>query len=124
MVFKGENGADDPAYPFILSMQPDPASLDDLKQNLNTLVEAVVEAVVQAHQSQIPEHALVIRDELRRLPDAFVTEVLNSILLRLVAIDPTLCRWFVLDVFLRDADPEGKADVAERINLLIADLAE
>jgi hypothetical protein len=35
-----------------------------------------------------------------------------------------LCRWFIIDIFLKDADPEGKADVAERINLLLADLRD
>lgn len=97
--------------------------VDQLQTDLNHLVEAVVVAAIDAYQSQVPEAALQIRDELRRLPDSLVTEILNHILLRLVAVNPIVCRWFVIDVFLRDADPEGKADVAERINLLLADLA-
>lgn len=64
----------------------------------------------------------MIRDELRRLPDDLTTEILNQVMLALVKIDPDVCRWFILDVFLHGADPEGKADVAERLNLLFADL--
>lgn len=77
---------------------------------------------MQVGSTQNMEEGLIIRDEIRRLPDQFVTEILNQIILRLVLIDPELCRWFVLDVFLHDSDPEAKADVAERINVLIADL--
>ncbi|MBW4690973.1 MAG: hypothetical protein KME27_04315 [Lyngbya sp. HA4199-MV5] len=97
-------------------------SMDDVTVNLDDLIEAVVKAVVSAYQTQELENALVIRDELRRLPDNLTTEVLNGVILRLVQINPDLCRWFILDVFLRESDPDGKADVAERINLLMADL--
>lgn len=72
--------------------------------------------------TQNMEEGLLIRDEIRRLPNELVTEILNQIILRLVLVNPDLCRWFVLDVFLHDSDPEAKADVAERINVLIADL--
>lgn len=90
--------------------------------DISSLVDAVVQAVVRAEQSQSQEDALLIRDELRRLPDYWMTEVLNDVILGLVKVDPNLCRWFILDVFLQDSDPEGRADVAERINLLLADL--
>jgi hypothetical protein len=93
-----------------------------LEVNLNILAIAVVKAILVASKTQKLDDALIIRDELRRLPDSLVTEVLNGVILNLVKVNPTLCRWFILDIFLRDADPEGKADVAERINLLIADL--
>lgn len=86
------------------------------------LVESVVKAVLKVGQSQDLEQAIVVRDELRRLPDTLLTEVLNQLMLQLVAIDPLLCRWFIIDVFLRDAPAEGRADVAERINILLADL--
>lgn len=95
---------------------------NNLKPNLNQLVQAVAQAVIQAHERQSLEDALHIRDELRRLPDYLMTDVLNDVMLVLVQQNPTLCRWFILDVVLRDADPDGKADVAERINLLLADL--
>jgi hypothetical protein len=90
--------------------------------DLSSLTEAVVQAVIRAAQAQSKEDALLIRDELHRLPDYLMTEVLNDVILGLVKVDPNLCRWFILDVFLQDAEPEGKADVAERINLLLADL--
>ncbi|MBD3884495.1 hypothetical protein IFO70_22390 [Phormidium tenue FACHB-886] len=89
--------------------------------NLSQLVEVVVNAVLRAKQTEV-EDALIIRDELRRLPNPLMTEVLNQVMLRLVQLDPVLCRWFIVDVFLRDADPEGRADVAERLNLLMAEL--
>lgn len=92
------------------------------QSDLTSLVEAVVKAVMVVNRSKDLEQALVIRDELRRLPAPLVTEVLNGVMLRLLNQDPNLCRWFVLDVFLHDADPEGKADVAERINLMLSDL--
>lgn len=91
--------------------------------DFNHLVEAVVRAVLKVGQAQDLSEALVIRDELRRLPDTLLTEVLNQVMLKLVAIDPLLCRWFIVEVFLRDAPPEGRADVAERINMLLADLS-
>lgn len=100
-----------------LSSAPDP-------EDFNHLVEAVVKAVLKVGQTQDLGEALVIRDELRRLPGALLTEVLNQVMLRLVSIDPLLCRWFIVEVFLRDAPPEGRADVAERINILLADLSE
>lgn len=90
--------------------------------DLNHLVDAVVKAVLKVGQTQDLEEAIVVRDQLRRLPDLLLTEVLNQVMLRLVAIDPLLCRWFIIDVFLRDAPAEGRADVAERINILLADL--
>ncbi len=102
--------------------QPLSQSINTLKHEIDRLVEAVAEAVVVASQTQNLENALAIRDELRRLPEYLVTEVLNSVILKLLKIDPNLCRWFVLDIFLHDAESEGKADVAERINLLIADV--
>lgn len=97
-------------------------TIHSLQADLSHLVEAVVKAVVTAYQINSLEDALLIRDQLRQLPDYLVTEVLNSVILELVQVDPALCRWFILDVFLRDAELEGKADVAERINLLLADL--
>jgi hypothetical protein len=93
-----------------------------LEFNLRRLIETIAEAVVLAHQRQSLEEALGLRDELNRLPHPWMTEVLNGIMLKLIQIDPDLCRWFILDVFLLEADPEGRADVAERINLLLADL--
>lgn len=92
------------------------------KENFETLVEVIFKAVMRVGNSQNLEEGLLIRDEIRRLPDHLVTEILNQIILRLVLIDPELCRWFVIDVFLHNSDPEAKADVAERINVLIADL--
>ncbi|MBW4520040.1 MAG: hypothetical protein KME16_10125 [Scytolyngbya sp. HA4215-MV1] len=92
------------------------------KENFETLIEVIFKAVIRVGSSHNMEEGLMIRDEIRRLPDQLVTEILNQIILRLVLIDPELCRWFVLDVFLHDSDPEAKADVAERINVLIADL--
>ncbi|HEY9620991.1 MAG TPA: hypothetical protein V6C78_11515, partial [Crinalium sp.] len=96
--------------------------MNNLDTNLNTLVDAVVKAILAANQSQDVDDALSIRDELHRLPNHLMTEVLNGVILNLVQVDPEVCRWFILDIFLRDADPEGRADVAERINLLLADL--
>lgn len=93
-----------------------------LKDEFSRLVESVLNAIAQVGKTQDLERALMIRDEIRRLPDDLVTEILNQVILRLVLMDPDLCRWFLLDVFLRDAVPEAKADVAERINLLLADL--
>lgn len=90
--------------------------------DLDELVSTISKAIVLAKQTQEFEPALVIRDELRRLPGFLLTEVLNGVMLNLVKTDPELCRWFILDIFLHEADPEGKADVAERINLLLADL--
>lgn len=97
-------------------------STDELKDNIKQLAEAVVEAVVAVSETQELEVILAICHELRRLPSSLLTEVMNDVILSLVQLDPVLCRWFVLDIFLREADPEGKADVAERINLLIAEL--
>lgn len=90
--------------------------------NLPQLIEVVVQAVTKVGEGRDLESALAIRDEIRRLPDDLVTEILNQLILRLILVDPLLCRWFVLDVFLYDADPDAKADVAERINVLMADL--
>lgn len=92
------------------------------KENFETLIEVIFKAVMRVGSTQNMEEGLLIRDEIRRLPNELVTEILNQIILRLVLINPELCRWFVLDVFLHDSDPEAKADVAERINVLIADL--
>jgi hypothetical protein len=105
-----------------LQNQPDNQNTWNLGTDLDHLVTTVVKAIVLAKQTQELDNALVIRDELRRLPDNLLTEVLNNVMLNLVKIDPSLCRWFILDIFLHDANPEGKADVAERINLLLADL--
>ncbi|HEY9699500.1 MAG TPA: hypothetical protein V6D10_19735 [Trichocoleus sp.] len=102
--------------------QPTPHQPANLNIDLETLVKAIVNAVVAAYQSERLEDALLIREQLHRLPDYLVTEILNATMLQLVQLDPNLCRWFILDIFLKDADPEGKADVAERINLLLADL--
>ena len=102
--------------------QPPNSPNADIAVGLNKLVEAVVKSAIAAHKSQNLEDALAIRDELQRLPRTWMTEVINGVMLELVQIDPILCRWFILDVFLHDADPEGKADVAERINLMLADL--
>lgn len=96
--------------------------MNELDTNLNTLVDAVAKAVLAANRNENLEDALSIRDELHRLPNELITEVLNGVILNLVKVDPEVCRWFILDVFLRDADPEGRADVAERINLLLDDL--
>jgi hypothetical protein len=96
--------------------------MNNLENDLSNLVNAVVKVIVAARETQKIEEAIAICDEIRRLPDDLVTEVLNAVMLNLVQIEPALCRWFVLDVFLHNADPEGKADVAERINLLMADL--
>jgi hypothetical protein len=96
--------------------------MDDVELKLDDLIDTVVKAIVSAYQTQDLDNALVIRDELQRLPSALTTEVINGVILRLVQTDPDLCRWFLLDVFLREADPDGRADVAERINLLMADL--
>ncbi|MBW4528638.1 MAG: hypothetical protein KME18_26305 [Phormidium tanganyikae FI6-MK23] len=90
--------------------------------DFNHVVESVVKAVLKVGQTQDLEEAIVIRDQLRRLPDMLLTEVLNQVMLNLVSIDPLLCRWFIVDVFLCDASPDGRADVAERINILLADL--
>lgn len=102
-------------------MQGQPLNLisDD---DFNRLVESVVKAILKVGQTQDLEEAIVIRDQLRRLPDTLLTEVLNQVILRLVPIDPLLCRWFIIDIFLRDAPPKGRVDVAERINILLADL--
>ena len=93
-----------------------------LEIEIGNLVEAVVNAAIAAHQTQNMANALRIRDRLNLLPDSLKTDVLNGVILNLVKVDPLLCRWFIIDIFLRDSHPEGKADVAERINLLIADL--
>jgi hypothetical protein len=93
-----------------------------LEIEIGNLVEAVVKAAIAAHQTQNLEDALSIRDELNRLPDSLKTDVINGVILTLINLDPNVCRWFLIDIFLRDANPEGKADVAERINMLIADL--
>jgi hypothetical protein len=90
--------------------------------NLPQLIEATVQAVTKVGESRNLENALVIRDQIRRRPDELVAEILNQLILRLIFINPLLCRWFVLDVFLHDADLEAKADVAERVNILMADL--
>lgn len=97
-------------------------SSEDIEPTLKRLVTAIVEAVVAAKQSQNWDEALAIRDQLKRLPNALMTEVINDVMLNLIKVEPDLCRWFILDVFLCEADPAGKADVAERINLLMADL--
>ena len=102
--------------------QPQNEELKGLKAHLNNLVEAVVKAVVIAKQTQELDDVLIIRDELHRLPDYLMTDVINDVILNLLKIDADLCRWFIIDIFLRDAQGSGKADVAERINLLIADL--
>jgi hypothetical protein len=96
--------------------------MDEFENQLNTLIETVVKAVIQAGQVKDLDNALMIRDEIQRLPNTLVTEVLNGVMLQLLAVDPELCRWFILEAFLREAPAEGKADVAERINLLLADL--
>lgn len=91
-------------------------------EDFQRLVSAIVNAVVKVGQTKDLAEALIIRDQLQRLPNSVLTEVLNQVILSLVSIDPPLCRWFIIEVFLRDAAPEGRADVAERINLLLADL--
>lgn len=93
-----------------------------LQGNLQELIETVIQAVLKVGDTRSLQDALTIRDEIRRLPDNLVTEILNQVILRLILVDPLLCRWFVLDVFLHDADPLARADVAERMNLLVADL--
>ncbi|HEY9896943.1 MAG TPA: hypothetical protein V6D34_16300 [Candidatus Sericytochromatia bacterium] len=107
---------------FSKRLEPLTSSMDDVKPNLNELIEVVVKAVASAYQTQELDNALVIRDELKRLPDHLTTEVLNGVILSLVNTNPDLCRWFILDIFLHGSDPDGRADVAERINLLMADL--
>jgi hypothetical protein len=96
--------------------------MNELAKDLNNLVEAATKAIIIAGQTQQTEDAQAIKNQLRRLPDQMTTEVLNGIILNLVNTQPELCRWFILDIFLEDAPPEGRADVAERLNLLIADL--
>ncbi|MEX0272217.1 hypothetical protein AB3R30_24140 [Leptolyngbyaceae cyanobacterium UHCC 1019] len=96
--------------------------VNPLQDGFTQLIEAIAQAVIKVGETQQLETALAIRDEIRRLPDELVTEVLNQVMLKLILTDPLLCRWFVLDVFLYDADPSAKADVAERMNLLLADL--
>ncbi|XGW00391.1 MAG: hypothetical protein ACAF41_15830 [Leptolyngbya sp. BL-A-14] len=96
--------------------------MTDATVDLDDLIGVIIQAITSAYQTQELEQALVIRDALQRLPNELTTEVINRIMLRLVSTQPDLCRWFILDVFLREANPEGKADVAERINLLMADL--
>ncbi len=103
-------------------MQDPSINIGNMSQDIATLAEAVVKAVSKAYEGQNLSEGLVIRDQVSRLPDYIVTEVLNAVMLKLVQIDPAICRWFILDVFLHEADPTGKADVAERINLLMADL--
>ncbi|WP_179228364.1 hypothetical protein [Leptolyngbya ohadii] len=103
-------------------MQNQPSNQTPSAEDLNHVTEAVVNAILKVGHTQDLEEALIIRNELRRLPDQLLTEILNQVILRLVPIDPLLCRWFIIDVFLRDAPPEGRADVAERINILLADL--
>ncbi len=103
-------------------LQNQPSNLNLSAEDFSHLIEAVVRAIVKVGQTQDLEQAIVIRDELRRLPDTLLTEVLNQVILQLVPIDPVLCRWFIIDVFLRDAPSEGRADVAERINILLVDL--
>lgn len=93
-------------------------STEDFKH----LVNAIVKAVLKVGQTRDFAEASVIRDELHRLPSLLLTEVLNQVILQLISIDPILCRWFIVEVFLQDAEPEGRADVAERINILLADL--
>lgn len=97
-------------------------NINGLDTELSNLVQAVVEAVLRTSRTADVDNALFIRDELHRLPQYLMTEVLNGIIFNLVKIDPVVCRWFILDIFLRDTEPEKKADVAERINLLIADI--
>jgi hypothetical protein len=103
-------------------LQDQPSHQSVNAEDFQHLVEAVVAAIVKVGQTEDMTEALVIRDQLRRLPDTFLTEVLNQVILQLVPINPELCRWFIIEVFLRDAPAEGRADVAERINLLLADL--
>lgn len=91
-------------------------------EDFSYLIQAIVKAIVKVGQTRDLVEAVLIRDQLRRLSAPLLTEVLNQVILRLVAIDPVLCRWFIVDVFLLDSLPEGRADVAERINLLLADL--
>ncbi len=101
---------------------PSLSNFEQLPDNFSELIEAVYQAVIRVGSTQNLQDAIVIRNEIRRLPNSLVTEVLNQIILRLVLVNPEICRWFVLDVFLRDVDLEAKADVAERINILLADL--
>lgn len=95
---------------------------EQLGGNLRQLIDVVIQTVIKIGETRQMDQALAIRDEIRRLPDEMVTEILNQLILELIFIDPLLCRWFVIDVFLRDADSEARADVAERINVLLADL--
>ncbi|HEY9660536.1 MAG TPA: hypothetical protein V6C65_18940 [Allocoleopsis sp.] len=95
---------------------------NDTPVDLTILTQAVVQAVQAAGTTRSFEDALLIRDEIKRLPPPVLTELLNNVMLNLVSVDPDLCRWFIVDIFLHDADPEGRADVAERINLLLDDL--
>ncbi len=104
------------------TLQNSPLNETISTDDFNHLIEAIVAAVVRVGQEKEVTDALVVRDELRRLPGSLLTEVLNEVILRLVSIDPILCRWFIVDIFLQDAAPEGRADVAERINLLLDDL--
>lgn len=90
--------------------------------NLPQLIEVIIQTVIKVGETRCMNTALAIRDEMRRLPDEMVTEILNQLILKLIFLDPLLCRWFMIDVFLRDADPDARADVAERINVLLADL--
>lgn len=103
-----------------MESQP-PSDPHNIKDALSQLVDAVVNSAIAAYQVQDPE-SFVIRDELHRLPAPVMTEVINGVMIKLLQINPDICRWFILDVFLRDADPEGKADVAERINIMMANL--
>lgn len=103
-------------------MQDQPSNKKVGAEDFKHLVEAIIRAVLKVGQTRDLSEALIIRDELQRLPNELLTEVLNEVILRLVSIDPLICRWFIVEVFLRDAAPEGRADVAERINLLLADL--
>ena len=59
-------------------------------------------------------------DELEIELSHLVEAVVEGVILNLLKIDPILCRWFILDIFLQDAESEG-TDVAQRINLLIAE---
>ncbi len=70
--------------------QPLNKNINGLETEVDRLVEAVVEAVVMASQTQEIEIALVIRDEIRLLPSYLVTEVLKGVILKLVKINPIL----------------------------------
>lgn len=104
-----------------METQPPQEPSNNFDGALSQLVAAVVNSAIAAYQTK-DSSALMIRDELHRLPGPVMTEVLNGVMLELMQVDPALCRWFILDVFLHDADPEGKADVAERINIMLANL--